>query len=46
MEPFKDYANFDAVGLARLVERGDVHALELVEAAASRIDEINRWSTR
>ncbi|MEA2023988.1 MAG: amidase family protein [Actinomycetota bacterium] len=41
MEPFKDYENFDAMGLAQLVEQGDVHRLELVEAAASRIDEIN-----
>lgn len=41
MEPFKDYGNFDAVGLAQLVERRDVHPLELVDAAALRIDEIN-----
>ena len=41
MEPFKDYRDFDAVGLADLVEQGQVHPLELVEAAAARIDEIN-----
>jgi amidase len=41
MEPFKDYGAFDAVGLARLVEKNQVHPLELVEAAASRIVEVN-----
>ncbi len=41
MEPFKEYASFDAVGLAQLVQQGAVRPLELVEAAASRIDEIN-----
>lgn len=41
MEPFKEYASFDAVGLAQLVKQGAVRPLELVEAAALRIDEIN-----
>jgi amidase len=41
MEPFREYGSFDAVGLAELVEQGEVRPLELVEAAASRIDEVN-----
>jgi amidase len=41
METFKEYGSFDAVGLARLVEQGEVRPLELVEAAALRVDEIN-----
>ncbi len=41
MESFKEYGSFDAVGLAELVEQGEVRPLELVEAAALRIDEIN-----
>ncbi|MEN8113228.1 MAG: amidase family protein [Actinomycetota bacterium] len=41
MEPFSDYGEHDAVGLAELVAQGSVHPGELVEAAASRIDEFN-----
>jgi amidase len=41
MEPFKEYGSFDAVGLAELVDQGQVRPLELVEAAASRMDEVN-----
>lgn len=41
MEPFKDYGSFDAVGLAELVEKGEVSSLELVDAAASRMEEVN-----
>ncbi len=41
MEPFKEYGSFDAVGLAQLVEQGEVTSLELVEAAASRMEEVN-----
>ncbi len=41
MEPFTEYGSFDAVGLAQLVEQGEVHPLELVEAASSRMDEVN-----
>jgi amidase len=41
MEPFKEYDSFDAVGLAQLVDQREVSSLELVEAAASRLDEIN-----
>lgn len=41
MEPFSDYDDHDAVGLARLVAAGDVHALELVESAVERIARVN-----
>ncbi len=41
MEPFNDYDRYDAMGLARLVADGDVHPLELVEAAAARIETVN-----
>jgi amidase len=41
MEPFNDYPSYDAMGLAQLVGNGDVHPLELVEAAASRIARVN-----
>lgn len=41
MEPHSDYASFDAVGLAQLVEQGEVRPLELVEAAAARMDDVN-----
>lgn len=41
MEPFSDYARYDAVGLSELVADGDVHPGELVEAAAERITSAN-----
>lgn len=41
MEPFKEYGSFDAVGLAALVDKGEVSSLELVDAAASRMEEVN-----
>jgi amidase len=41
MEPFANYAQHDAVGLSALVADGDVHPLELVEAAAERIAAVN-----
>ena len=41
MEPFADYDRYDAVGLSTLVADGDVHPLELVEAAAERIAAVN-----
>ena len=41
MEPFGDYAQYDAVGLSQLVANGDVHPGELVEAAAERITAVN-----
>ena len=40
-EPFPDYDDHDAVGLAALVAAGDVRPLELVEAAIQRIDAAN-----
>jgi amidase len=39
--PFSDYANYDAVGLAELVRRRDVHPGEIVEAAIERIERLN-----
>jgi len=41
MEPFSDYDRYDAVGLADLVQRGDVGPGELVAAAAERIADVN-----
>ena len=41
MEPFADYDRYDAVGLSALVAVGDVHPLELIEAAAERIASVN-----
>jgi len=41
MEPFANYAQHDAVGLSELVADGEVHPLELVEAAAERIETVN-----
>lgn len=39
--PFHAYAAYDALGLAALVKRREVTPLELVEAAALRIDRVN-----
>lgn len=36
-----EYLKHDALGLAALVRRGEVRAVELVEAAAARIEEVN-----
>lgn len=41
MTPFDDYANHDALGLAELVRSGQVHPLELVEAAIAHIERHN-----
>ncbi len=41
MEPFADYDRYDTVGLSTLVAVGDVHPLELLEAAAERIAAVN-----
>jgi amidase len=38
---FTDYAEHDALGLADLVRRGEVHPIELVEAAIDRIETLN-----
>jgi amidase len=38
---FADYDRYDALGLAELVEKGQVHPRELVETAISRIETTN-----
>jgi amidase len=39
--PFRDYANYDAVGLAELVRHREVHPGEIAEAAIERIECLN-----
>jgi len=39
--PIDDYESHDAVGLAELVARGDVHPTELLDAAVSRAADRN-----
>lgn len=39
--PFDEYAKYDALGLAALVARGEVNALELLEAAIQRAEAVN-----
>ncbi len=41
MDAFSDYREFDAVALADLIARGEVHRLEVFESAASRLAEAN-----
>lgn len=41
MEIFKEYDNYDALGLAELVSKGDVSAEELLEAAIERVEKMN-----
>lgn len=41
MNHFKEYTDFDALGLAELVRSRQVSPLELVEAAISRIESVN-----
>src|SRR5690348_258673 len=38
---FKEYANYDGVGLTQLVAKGEVTPLELVDAAIERIERHN-----
>lgn len=38
---FADYARYDALGLAELVRRGEVHPSELLDAALSRAEATN-----
>jgi amidase len=40
-EPFAEYEEHDAVGLAGLVAAGEVTAIELVEAAIERVEALN-----
>lgn len=41
MAGFKEYGEYDATGLAELVEKGEVQALELLDEAVSRLDKMN-----
>lgn len=41
MTAFKEYPQYDALGLAELVRKGEVHPRELVEAAIERIERFN-----
>ncbi len=38
----QDYSSHDAMGLAKLVQRGDVSVPELVEAAIARVERLDR----
>jgi amidase len=42
MNPLPDYEDYDGLGLAELVREGEVSALELAEAAISRIEAHNQ----
>jgi Asp-tRNA(Asn)/Glu-tRNA(Gln) amidotransferase A subunit family amidase len=39
--PFDEYAGYDALGLAELVARGELNALELLEVAIQRAEAVN-----
>ena len=41
MTPFKEYDQYDGLGLANLIRSGEVRAQEVVEAAIHRIETIN-----
>ena len=41
MSGFKEYDDFDALGLAKLVRDGEVSAIELLEEAIGRTEKIN-----
>ncbi|WP_020481680.1 amidase [Methylomonas sp. MK1] len=41
MNPFSEYPQYDALGLAQLVQAGDVSAGELLKAAQARLAEFN-----
>jgi amidase len=41
MGGFKEYGQYDAMGLADLVKKGDVTASELCEEAIERIEQVN-----
>jgi Asp-tRNA(Asn)/Glu-tRNA(Gln) amidotransferase A subunit family amidase len=41
MGGFKDYDRYDGLGLAELVRKKEVNAVELVEEAISRIERVN-----
>ena len=39
--PFKEYRDYDALGLAELLRKGDVSAMELLETAIARVETID-----
>ena len=41
MAGFAEYANHDAVGLAKLIRDGEVSAEEVLEAAIARCEAVN-----
>lgn len=41
MSAFKEFSQYDGIGLAELLKRGDVSPAELVEAAIERIERLN-----
>ena len=41
MGGFKEYGQYDALGLAELVKEGDVSASDLCEEAIKRIEQVN-----
>jgi amidase len=41
MGGFKEYGQYDALGLAELVKKGDIAASELCEEAIQRIEQVN-----
>jgi amidase len=41
MSGFEAYANYDGLGLAQLVRKGEVHPTDLVEEAIRRIEQVN-----
>lgn len=41
MSKFSEYRNYDAVGLAALIKKGDVSREEVLQAAIDRLEEIN-----
>ena len=41
LEPFPEYENYDALGLAELVRKGEITAAELLEAAIARAEARN-----
>ena len=41
MSSFKEFSQYDGIGLAELLKRGDVSPLEVAEAAIERIERLN-----
>ncbi|MEZ4578940.1 MAG: hypothetical protein R2875_13325 [Desulfobacterales bacterium] len=41
MGTFKEYDTYDGIGLAELIQKGDISPQELCEEAISRIEKIN-----